>query len=583
MFPGWPTGDASDRESVDAVFWWLVRLRWMAVLGVVLVLGLTGPVLDVLPAGAARWLWTTAGGLLAYTAWLTVVGPHRGWRWLTRFTGQIAVDCVALATLVHFAGGIDNPFLPLFVLHVVNANIVLSRRAALGVLGFAIAVVTAVVLAEGTGLVEHHCLRLPSEFCAAGALDMRTLAVLGGLVLTLVTASLFTRVLTERLRAGRRRLSETVVELTAEKQRLAHTHAVIETERARWQAIIDCMGDAVIFLDPEGRPLFANQRARDLWRAGGSSSGLETLDEVLQEIAVAGAPCTFERGGRLFEATRSCVQNAQRQTLGLVMVIRDATDRLAMERHLMHEEQMSVVGKLAATVAHEINNPIGVVSLYSQDALAKLSPDSPVYRHVETIRRSAERCRTIVGGLLKLARRPQPQHQRVDLHRLCREVIDVVQPLAAPGGVQVSSGRRAGESPLWAQVDAGMLHQALLNLAVNAIEASVEGGVVSIDAYEAGHGSARAHVIEVRDTGMGIAPADVAQVFQPFFTTKATGTGLGLSVAQDIVASHDGRIEMESVMGTGTTFRIVLSDRLAGAAPPPGDARARVLAAEGPP
>ncbi|MEO8519866.1 MAG: ATP-binding protein [Acidobacteriota bacterium] len=566
---------------MDAVFWWLVRLRWVAVLGVALVLGLAGPVLHALPSDSGPWLWTTAGGLLAYNALLALLGPRRGWPWLTRFTGQIAIDCVALATLIHFGGGVDNPFLPLFVLHVVNANIVLSRRAALGVLGFACALASAVVLAEGTGVLAHHCLRPAGVLCAGGALDARTLGTLGGLVLTLVAASLFTRFLTVRLRTGQRKLSDALVALTVEKQRLADTHAAIDTERARLQAIIDCMGDAVIFMDPDGQALFANQRARELWRTEASSSRVEPFDTMLQEFAKTGTASAFERRGRLFEATRSAVLNAQGQTLGLVIVVRDVTDRLTIERYLMREEQLSVVGRLAATVAHEINNPIGVVSLYSQHALSKLPPDSPVYQHLQTIRRSAERCRAIVGGLLKLARQPHPERRQVDLHQVCREVVDEIRPLAAHAGVQASSGSQAGDSPAWVQADPDMLHQAVLNLAVNAIEASDGGTDITVGVCENDSGSVLAHAIEVRDTGPGIATDDIARIFQPFFTTKTTGTGLGLSVADNIVKSHGGRIEVESIMGAGTIFRIVLSEE-----PPsvsthdPADRRSSVLAGE---
>jgi signal transduction histidine kinase len=500
---------------------------------------------------------------------------------LTHFSGQIAVDCLALATLVHLAGGIDNPFLPLFVLHVVNANIVLSGRAALGVLGLAVTLVAAIVLGEGSGLLAHHCLRHGSEPCSGAGLDMRTIAALGGLVLTLAASSAFTRFLTSRLWIGQRRLRATVNEVTAEKQQLAETRAAIEVERARLQAMIDCMGDAVVFLGPEGDLLYCNQRARELWRTGSPPADSHSLSALLDEILnrpVPGGRSAFERGGRGFEATRSPVRSAGGETLGLVVVARDVTDRQALEKHLLHDEQLSVVGKLAAVVAHEINNPIGVVCLYSQHALAQLPPDSPVYQHLETIRRNADSCRTIIGGLLKLARPPRPELRRVDLRQLCREALDSVRPLGLRAGVRLSCGTHASDVPIWAQADAGMLGQAILNLAVNAIEATGEGDEVSIGAFETQDGDAAAQAIEVRDTGAGIAPGQLEQIFQPFFTIKATGTGLGLPVAENIVKSHEGRIEVESILGVGTVFRILLPERARGgpAVDPRGRPAARV-------
>ncbi|MBZ0274407.1 hypothetical protein K8I61_20410 [bacterium] len=563
MFSGWPIIEGTDRESSDAVYGWLVRLRWIALLGVALVLLLAGPVLSMLPAGVAGGLWATAAALAAYNAMLVVMGPRRDRLWLTHFAVQITVDCVALATFVHLAGGPENPFLPLFVLHVVTAGIVMSSRGALFTLGLAIAIVSTIILGEGSGLIPHHCLRGPGAACSTGILDLRAIAQLGGLVLSLVGASLFTRFLAARLRAGQRRLLSTVTELTAERQRLADTRAAIETERSRLQAIIDCMDDAVTFLGPGGIPLFSNRKARDLWRNGAPPGGYESRGVLPHNggaRAASRARTSFEQGGRAFDAIRSPVRGAKGANLGTVLVVRDVTDRLAMDKRHMHEERMNVVGKLAATIAHEINNPIGVLCLYSQHALAHLSRDNPVYKNLETIRRNAEDCRTIIGNLLKLARSPKPERRRVDLRRLCREVVEFVEPLALRHGIAISGGIHASDVPIWAQADASMLHQALLNLAVNAIEAGGAGDEVSIGAYETQDGLSPAQAIEVRDTGAGIAAGDLERIFQPFFTTKQTGTGLGLSVADNIVKGHDGRIDVENAPGRGTVFRIVLPD-----------------------
>lgn len=139
-------------------------------------------------------------------------------------------------------------------------------------------------------------------------------------------------------------------------------------------------------------------------------------------------------------------------------------------------------------------------------------------------------------------------------------------------GVRISGGRYSSAVPLWADADAGLLHQAVLNLAVNAIEAAKNGDEVSIGAYPGQDVAAGARVIEVRDTGAGIAGDHVEQIFQPFFTTKPTATGLGLSVAENIVKSHAGRIDVESVVGAGTMFRIVLQERTR-QAPAPGPVR----------
>lgn len=564
MFAGWPTAEALSADPSEAVFSWLVGLRWVAVLGVASILVLSGPALHRLPAESTPWLWSTAAALALFNASLYYLGPNRGPPWLSSFAVQITVDCVALATLVHFAGGLENPFLSLFVLHAVNANIVLSRRDALRVLGVATALVVGIVLAEGAGLVAHHCLRGGAGACSSGGVGLHTAAALGGLVLTLALTSLFTRLLTAMLRQNQQKLEAAIGGLRAEKDRLLGARAELETERERLQAIIDCMGDAVSFEGPSGEVLFSNQAARALWPAGAREGGStrEALDG--QTSRVDPGEGSFVRAGRTFDSTQSLVCSPRGEPLGRVLVARDITDRLAIERHLMHDEQMNVVGKLAAAIAHEVNNPIGVILLYSQHALAALSTDDPVYEHLATIHRNADECRKIVGGLLGLARRQEPRRRSVDLQRLCREVVESIRPLAARAGARIASEVHDEEASVWIRADPGMLRQAVLNLAVNAVEAATPGSEIAIGVHETQEGGRTAHVVEVRDNGAGMATEQLEQIFQPFFTTKSSGTGLGLSIAESVVKSHDGRIDVTSVVGSGTTFRIVLPDHTRG-------------------
>ncbi len=326
------------------------------------------------------------------------------------------------------------------------------------------------------------------------------------------------------------------------------------------------MADAVLFTDREGNVQLSNQRARDILRniAGGSEQSLLSKQrlaerfESLERQQDARTEAVIAAGDQIVEPTFSTVRSPRGEAIGLVAVMRDVKERAALDKRLMHEERMSVVGKLAASVAHEINNPIGVVSLYSQHALKKLAPDSPVYKNLEVIKRNADSCRKITEQLLELARPREPERQRINLRSLCGEVLDSVRPLADKGGVVLEGDARAQDVPIWTQCDSEQIRQALLNLALNAVEATPRGGKVQITAYEAQDGTAAAHVVEVADDGPGIAAAHLDRVFQPFFTTKDSGTGLGLSVADNIVKSHAGRMTVRSASGGGTTFRILL-------------------------
>jgi signal transduction histidine kinase len=552
------------------VFAWLVRLRWVAIAGVVFVLFLAGPVFGALPQGVSAHLAGPALALFVYNAFLQALGPDRSGP-LGHLLTQFIIDCSVLALLVHFSGGLENPFLPLFVLHVVNAQIVLPRPLATLVLGVACTLIAGLAWGEGQGLLTHHCLRLDGAKCLAAPLSLNAMATVGGVVLTLIASAFFTRSLTTRLRASEEIRGATVDALVTEKLKLAGAHDDIETERSRLQAVIECMVDAVVYFDPTGRVLLANRSQEQLWQSlpilDPESQDQEaeirsSLAKIARSVAKGDAPFTdlsYPRADAKFEARFSMVRTDDGEAIGLVGVARNITGRLHLEHRLAQEERMNVVGKLAAGVAHEINNPIAVVSLYSQHALAELAPNSEVREHLETIKRNADSCKKIIGELLNLARRPSPEQKDVDLIALCHDVSQSVAPIGESTGVGVvvDAGPEK-EGPVTMRGDPGQLRQAVFNLVINAIEASSDGDVVSLKAGKAMDQGEAFCTVAITDTGSGIPLKVREKIFQPFFTTKASGTGLGMSVAQNIVASHGGRIEIESGHPAGTVFRLIM-------------------------
>jgi signal transduction histidine kinase len=552
-----------DPVRVEALAGWLVPLRWLALAAVGAVVATAGPLLGELPPGALAGLLVTAGALGLYNLTLALTKPGAESA-ATRPATQIVADCVALAALLHFSGGMENPFFPLFVLHVVSANIALSPGTATGILVLACALAVAVVVGEGTGLLPHYCLR-PSG-CAAVGFGVYHLAFLGGLILTLGASSVFARILTGRLRGSESKLAHAVDELSLEKEELLKARSEAAIERSRLSAIVDCMADAVTFSDRDGHVLLSNPRAQRLMRTAmpGAVQG-PTSERWLTELfrarerdsdVSAGEP--FESGSETYEPTSALVRAPGGTPIGLVVVMREVGDRVELEQRLMHEERMSVVGKLAASVAHEINNPIGVVSLYTQHAMTKVSPDDPVYGHLETIKRNADACRKITEQLLGFSRANKPQRERIDLRLLCDEIVESLRPLAQKSQVTLQQTGHVRDVPLWTVCDAGQLRQAVLNLMLNAIEAMPGGGSVAVRAYEAQSGPSVVRVVEVTDDGPGIAEEDLARIFQPFFTTKDQGTGLGLAVAENIAKSHGGHMVAESSPDRGTTFRLLL-------------------------
>ena len=228
------------------------------------------------------------------------------------------------------------------------------------------------------------------------------------------------------------------------------------------------------------------------------------------------------------------------------------------EEQLIHTEKLASMGQLAAGVAHEINNPLGTVLIYSHMLLKELARDDPHRQDAETITREAERCRRIVANLLDFARQSKVQPQLTDVHELLQETLDLVGKHEAFARVRVTTGFSPQTPPI--EIDREQIKQAFLNILTNAGEAMPEGGELHVKTEPAGEWVR----VSFGDTGCGISQEHLERIFDPFFTTKqiGKGTGLGLAITYGIVKMHRGGITVDSRPGEGTTFVITLPVRL---------------------
>ncbi|MEW5932347.1 MAG: ATP-binding protein, partial [Bacillota bacterium] len=223
-----------------------------------------------------------------------------------------------------------------------------------------------------------------------------------------------------------------------------------------------------------------------------------------------------------------------------------------MQEELIQSEKMASLGQLSAGVAHELNNPLGGILLFAGSLLEELAADDPRRREIELIRREAQRCRDIVRNLLNFARQTRLRKQEVKVADLLREVMEVMAPHIPP---TVTVREEICELPVvW--LDAGEMKQVFTNVISNAIDAMPDGGTLTIRAARCGEGV----TVCLADTGCGIPPEHLNQIFQPFFTTKppGKGTGLGLATAYGIVKLHGGDIKVRSQVGVGTEVEIYL-------------------------
>ncbi|HWQ07958.1 MAG TPA: [Fe-Fe] hydrogenase large subunit C-terminal domain-containing protein [Holophaga sp.] len=243
--------------------------------------------------------------------------------------------------------------------------------------------------------------------------------------------------------------------------------------------------------------------------------------------------------------------------LKTILELSHLNDRLATTQEtLMHSERLASMGQLAAGVAHEINNPLGVVIMYTNLLLEECEKDAEIRDDLKMIAEQANRCKRIVAGLLDFARQNKVAHQAINVRDL---IISTLQNLPKPANVELEIEHL--ESDPVAEVDQDQMVQVLLNLVGNAYDAMPDGGKLWVRTK----GDDSWIIFEVQDTGTGIPRENMNKLFEPFFTTKmmGKGTGLGLPVVYGIVKLHRGDISVESnadpAQGpTGSTFRVKL-------------------------
>ena len=223
---------------------------------------------------------------------------------------------------------------------------------------------------------------------------------------------------------------------------------------------------------------------------------------------------------------------------------------------LKQSEKLANMGQLSAGIAHELNNPLGVITMYSNILLEEAAQDDPIRQDLELIVEQTQRCKNIVGGLLNFARKNQVKKRETNLDKFCRKSLEsVIHPHTVKLEIQSYL-----TDPM-VMIDTDQMMQVLTNLEKNAVEAMPEGGTLSLILRD----TADSVTIDIRDTGSGISIENQEKIFTPFFTTKEVGkgTGLGLPLVYGIVKMHKGKITVESNAdpekgATGTTFHITL-------------------------
>jgi two-component system NtrC family sensor kinase len=345
-----------------------------------------------------------------------------------------------------------------------------------------------------------------------------------------------------------------------------------------WEGTFDAIVDPVALLDRTGALVRANlgfarvvgRNVQDIIALPCSSlvgPPLEGQPDPIASSLEDGAPRTdetrYQALAGIQQVTTSPLRDAGNGIQGLVVILKDVADLKEQQERLLHASRMADIGLLAAGVAHEINTPLASIALRAESLLR--SAEDPQLkavdafknfpRYLKTIDEEIFRCKKIISALLEFSRARKPEIRDVDLNLLSEKAADLVSHQMKLR--QVALGLRLDPRLPTIAADDGQLRQALIALLMNALDACRAQGTVTI---ETARESPDAVSLTVSDDGAGI-PADILdKIFSPFFTTKplGQGTGLGLAICHGVVTAHGGEIRVESVVGSGTRFSLVL-------------------------
>ncbi len=463
---------------------------------------------------------------------------------------QIILDVVLITALVAATGGASSIFPFLYVLSVTAACVLLSRPGGLVIAGLASLLYTFLVL--GRTVLPLSLLMEPTE---TTALEVLTMFTNTGVLLTVA-------ILAGSLADRSHRMQQ---ELESQGQDLQDVQAFRDL-------IFESVGSGLVALDRRGRITALNRAAEEITgftvqeAIGQSWETVFGRGIALDKILLAASQDSSETRRQEIRLRRKDgrevplgisfwpLRSGKGDLEGLIGVCQDLSEIKQMEQRVRQADRLAAIGRLAANIAHEIRNPLAALSGAIEQLSHELALDETRERLMQIVLRESARLNRIISEFLDYARPAPLRRQAVNFAELLDEVVLLLEchPLSA----KLKIIREYGPE-LSAQVDPHQLRQALWNLALNAAQAMSERGELTLGARIRRGAGSRLEVW-VADTGQGIGREHLSHIFEPFYSTKPDGTGLGLAVVHRVIQEHGGEVAVRSSPGAGTTFVLTL-------------------------
>ncbi|HXY55629.1 MAG TPA: ATP-binding protein [Nitrospirota bacterium] len=464
---------------------------------------------------------------------------------------QVSGDILLITLLVYITGGIDSGFSLLYHLTIISASIILYRRG-----GY---------LSASLSSILYGCLLDMQYYDALGLVRSPNFTAMQVLyqvfinILSFYTVAFLSGYLSDRLR-------KTSQELRAKSMDY-------EDLRTMQDHILKSVRSGILTTDLEGQMTSCNPAAesitgfsymelKSIWHDifGDSIKGLFGHTDDLKERPYRFDGRIVKKNGdmAILGISASLLRDDKNDIRGIILVFQDITKLVEMEEKIRRQEQLAMVGSLAAGIAHEIRNPLASLSGSIQVLQGELHLEGDDKHLMDIVVRETDRLNTIITEFLDYARPQTIQAERIIVSSILDETILLLKNSRDfREGITI---RVDADPHVAIRGDAQRMRQVFWNLLINSCQAIPDRGEITVSTLPLSYGGGDAAWCEIiiQDTGCGISPEYLDKIFDPFFTTKTSGTGLGLAIVNRIIEDHGGVIDVESGTGRGTKFRIRL-------------------------